>query len=62
MKIQFEILQKTVDELYAKEFDENDTNAINKHCEFIHDVIVAAGWCPDEYLRMIPPRSGKFSN
>lgn len=62
IKVPFEILRQQVDLLYAKKFDENDVDAINRHCEFISDFIEAAGWDTDDYLRHVEPRSNQLSN
>ena len=49
-KIQFEILDLQVANLYAKKIDESDNDAILKHCDFIAQTIEAMGWSTEEYM------------
>lgn len=51
IKIPYLQLSFEVDKLYSKQFDENDTDSIDEHCEFISEFIDACGWDPDDYIR-----------
>jgi len=50
-KLPYEYVSREVDKLYKKEFDPSETEAINKHCEFIADFIRACGWTEEEFIR-----------
>jgi hypothetical protein len=53
MKLPYDYVSREVDKLYDKQFDENDVDSINKHCDFIRDFINACGWTEEEYLRAL---------
>lgn len=50
-KLSYEYVSKEVDKFYQKEFDLNDTQTIDEHCQFIVTFINACGWTEDEYIR-----------
>lgn len=57
-KIPFETLDLQVAQMYAKKFDENDTEAINKWLEGIADLIKACGWTEEEYVQRLMKPEG----
>jgi hypothetical protein len=50
-KLPYEYVSREVDKLYEKQIDSSETEAINKHCEFIADFIRACGWTEEEFIR-----------
>lgn len=50
IKMPFEYVSRELDKLYDKEFDESDTEGINKQCEFIQAFIEACGWSSHNYI------------
>lgn len=50
-KLPYEYVNREVDKLYEKRFEDHEVDAINKHCEFIAEFIRACGWTEDEYIR-----------
>lgn len=48
-----EYVMREVDKLYEKQFEDHETNAIEKHCEFIAEFIRACGWTEEEYIRAL---------
>jgi hypothetical protein len=51
MKTSFHILEPQVNKLYEKEFDSNDIESINNHCESIAQFIESCGWNVEDYIR-----------
>jgi hypothetical protein len=51
VKFPFEYVSLHVDEMYKREFDENNIEGINKHCEFIAEFIKVCGWDEESYIR-----------
>ena len=48
-RLPYSYLQKEVDKLYSKEFDDNDLKGIEAHCDFIAAYIRACGWSEEQY-------------
>lgn len=60
MKLSYEYVSRVVDKLYEKEFELDDVEAIEKHCDFIREFINACGWDENELLDAMYP-SDKLS-
>jgi hypothetical protein len=50
MRVPYEILADNVEKLYQKQFDENDTAAIEEHITYIEKFIESCGWSIEEYM------------
>lgn len=46
----YDYLTRELDKLYEREIPVEDTDAINKQCEFIQVFIEACGWTTQEYV------------
>lgn len=49
IKQPYYFLNKEVDKLFERSFDEKDVQAIEEHCKFIEAFIIASGWSINEY-------------
>ena len=52
MRIPFCVLSLEVEKLYQKEFPEGNDKAIEEHCNYISDFILACGYSVEEYFDM----------
>jgi hypothetical protein len=50
-KLPYDYVSLQVDKLYERNFDENNIEGINNHCEFIADFIKACGWDEESFIR-----------
>lgn len=48
-KLPLSYVAKEVDKLYEKQFDKDDVEGINKHCDFIRTFINSCGYTEEEF-------------
>ena len=50
IKLSYEQVLLEVEKLYQVKFNDDEVEAINKHCNFISTYIEACGWDVDEFM------------
>lgn len=49
-KVPYAVLCPLVEAMYQKNFEDHETQAIEKHCLEIQDLIESSGWDLDSYM------------
>jgi hypothetical protein len=50
-RVPYEILCPQVEAMYAKQFEDHELKAIEKHCMTIQALIEGSGWDVDSYMQ-----------